>query len=326
MADILVGIPKHTPSSHVLLGIENNEDAAVLSIPQDMAIVQTVDFFTPIVNDPYFFGRIAAANALSDVYVMGGTPWCAMNLVMFPTDEKPLEILEEILRGGSDALHEAGAPLVGGHSITDDSIKYGLCVTGVIDPNHIASNSGLAVGDILILTKPLGTGILVSAIKNEVDNSQKYEDSLIHWASKLNKGVAQAIRSCGIKACTDITGFGLGGHALEMAKASHKSVIIEGNMIPAIEGVYNLLQEGFCTGGGKRNRDYAQSDCYISHEIDPLYITLAFDPQTSGGVLIAVNEKNVKKVLNVLAENNEMGYIVGYVEDKSDEKAFLSIK
>lgn len=325
LAHVLEGIPKQEDFPYVLTGMEHNEDAAVIHIPHGNALVQTVDFFTPIVNDPYYFGRIAAANALSDVYVMGGTPWCAMNLVMFPIEDKPIEILQEILRGGSDALKEAGAPLVGGHSIDDDSIKYGLCVTGIINPECVASNSGVSVGDVLILTKPLGTGILVSAIKNEVENSATYEASLIHWASKLNVGASKAIQECSLKACTDITGFGLAGHALEMAKASHVCIVLESKQFPYIDGVYSLLEAGYMTGGGQASMEYALADCSIADNVDPLRVTLAFDAQTSGGALLAVNEKSVKKVLNILAQNGDMGYIVGYVEPKTEMNSFISI-
>lgn len=325
LAQVLYNIPKQQNFSHIITGMENNEDASVVSIPEGKAIVQTVDFFTPIVNDPYYFGKIAAANALSDVYVMGGIPWCAMNLVMFPSDEKPLEILQEILRGGSDTLQEAKTPLVGGHSIDDDSIKYGLSVTGIINPLCIATNSGLQEGDILILTKALGTGILVSAIKNEVEGSEGYEKSLIESATKLNKGVSQAIQECGIKACTDITGFGLAGHALEMAKASNKHVILEGEKLPFIEGVKGLLEQGYYTGGGRASMEYAKADCIIKDTLEESYVKIAFDAQTSGGALLAVNEKNVKKVINILAQNGDMSYIVGNVKDRTEDSPYLSL-
>ena len=171
----------------------------------------------------------------------------------------------------------------------------------------------------------MGTGILVSAIKNEIEDAHMYEKSLIHWASQLNKGASQVIRDCGVRACTDITGFGLAGHALEMAKASHKAIVLEGAMLPSIDGVNLLLKQGFITGGGQRNKEFIQKDCFIAEYIDPLCVELVFDPQTSGGALLAVNEKNIKKALNILAENGDMGYIVGYVEEKTENNLFLSI-
>lgn len=325
MAEILASFPSARNDARVIAGVGNNDDAAVVAIPEGKAIVQTVDFFTPILDDPYNFGRIAAANALSDVYVMGAQVWCAMNLVMFPTNTLPLEILKAILQGGYDVVTEAGGIIVGGHSIEDTSVKYGLCVTGVIDPVHVADNASLCVGDILILTKPLGSGILASAIKNALPQAAACEKELIHWATKLNKSASEVIRTCSVKACTDITGFGLAGHLLEMAQASDVTVVIDTLALPAMEGVWALLEEGYYPRGSQRNRDYAALYTKpIASSVPENRVQLAFDAQTSGGALFAVPEKNVKKVQEVLAEYGDMGYIVGCVEEKMQEGYYLS--
>ncbi|MGL4722422.1 MAG: selenide, water dikinase SelD [Desulfovibrionaceae bacterium] len=324
LAQTLANLPSQSLfQDRLLTSLTTNEDAAVVTIPEGSALVQTVDFFTPIVNDPYSFGKIAAANALSDVYVMGGAPWCAMNIVMFPTDVYPKELLSEILRGGGDTLIEAGAALVGGHSIDDTDIKYGLSVTGIISPHCIATNNKLQEGDILILTKALGTGILVTALKNEMEKSAQYEKTLIASSSKLNRGAGMAIQECSLQAATDITGFGLGGHSIEMAKASNVCIELTTSSLPYLDGVHSLLTQGIYPGGSKENMLYAQGDTHILPSADPIAVQLAFDAQTSGGALLAVAEEKIEKVSKVLAKYEDVAYIVGRVTKKKDNVSLV---
>ena len=236
------------------MGIETSDDAGVFRLHKDLAIVNTVDFFTPIVDDPYTYGQISATNSLSDVYAMGGVPKTAMNIVCFPQSGIDKEILADILRGGVDKAHEAGVAVVGGHSVNDDEIKYGMAVTGVIDPRRVIRNVGARVGDVLILTKPLGTGIISTALKRGHLNNQGYE-AAVRSMTTLNEGASRAMLKYEVHACTDITGYGLLGHAYEMAVGSEVTLRLEAKL-PLLPGVLELAREGYLTGGGKRNRSY----------------------------------------------------------------------
>lgn len=311
---ILAGLPRDpSVEDRVIVGTRHNEDAAVVRLPGGQSIVQTLDFFTPIVNDPYSFGRIAAANALSDVYAMGGEPWCAMNIVCFPVKRLPESILADILRGGSDALREAGAALVGGHSVEDDEIKYGLSVTGLIDPEVIASNAGLRPGDRLLLTKPLGTGILATAVKANWPGCDAHEEQLFRWAARLNKGAGRVIRELRLKAATDVTGFGLGGHCLEMAGASGVTVALDTAALPVLPGVLELAGMGLVPEGSHANRAYCHKHVHTAPGVNPVLADVAFDAQTSGGMVLAVSPDQVDRATALLAETGDPAYPVGEV-------------
>jgi selenide,water dikinase len=297
----------------LLTGSGDNEDAAVLSFPQGKALIQTVDFFTPVVNDPFRFGQIAAANALSDVYAMGGEPFSAMNIVCFPAKGMPLSILKEVLRGGLTKIVEAGAAMAGGHSVEDAEIKYGLSVSGFVDPGRFASNRGLAPGDRLVLTKPLGTGVLATAVKGGAPKSQFLEETVWRVASRLNAAPGAVIREFGLKAATDITGFGLGGHALEMSQASKLAIEIEARVVPLIDEAPELVRLGYVPGGSRANRRYFAGKVDAAEGVDAVVLDLIFDAQTSGGLLLAVPEKDLPGVVRRLEDAGDLAAVVGGV-------------
>ncbi|OHE60790.1 MAG: selenide, water dikinase SelD [Thermodesulfovibrio sp. RBG_19FT_COMBO_42_12] len=272
---------------NLLVGYETADDAGVYKLTDELAIVQTLDFFPPIVNDPYQFGRIAAANSLSDVYAMGGRPLTAMNIVCFPSKDLPKEVLKEILRGGLEKIHEAGALLVGGHSVDDKELKYGLSVTGLIHPDRIITNSGAQVGDRLILTKPIGTGVITTAIKGKMA-SQSAVNTLIEVASTLNKKASEIMLKYGCHACTDITGFGLGGHLLEVARASKVEITIYADKIPLIPGAREYALTGLIPAGSYAIKHFCEKSVELDPQMETVLIDLVFDPQTSGGLLIAL--------------------------------------
>ncbi len=309
----------------LLAGTEHNEDAAVVLVPEGKALVQTVDFFTPIVNDPYIFGQIAAANALSDVYAMGGEPWTAMNLVCFPAKSLDLEILGAILRGGAEKVMEAGAVLAGGHSIEDAEIKYGLSVTGLVDPRRFARNSGLRTGDALILTKALGTGILATAIKANWQGADALEAELCRQAARLNAGPGRVIRELGLAAATDITGFGLGGHALEMAEASQKGIVLRASALPLMSGVLELAGFGLVPGGSHSNRKHRECFTLVEPGVDPMLVDVIFDAQTSGGLLLAVSKDQVSRAVDLLLQGGDLAAPVGEVVECVEPSARLRI-
>ncbi len=286
--------------------------------PGDTALVQTLDLLTPVVNDPYRFGRIAAANALSDIYAMGGQPWCAMNIVCFPLTCQPEEILREILRGGSDTLEEAETTLAGGHSVEDPEIKYGLSVTGFVRPDRIARNSALRPGDILFLTKPLGIGVLSTAVKARWEGSDGLEEQIFRWASRLQKGAAHAIRSLDIRAATDITGFGLAGHCLEMARASKAAVRLHADALPLMEEARELAEFGLLPAGAHSNRAFCGEQVRVASDVDLPLADLFFDPQTSGGMLLAVRPEDRTRLADALAEHGDSAWEIGEVVSPSE--------
>lgn len=314
----------------MLAGRARSEDAAVVSIPPGKALVQTVDVVAPIVNSPYHFGRIAAANALSDVYALGGEPWCALNVVSFPTTcalpdgTDPELVLGEILRGGLDALDEAGAALVGGHTVADD-IKYGLAVTGLIDPAHIATNDGLAPGDVLLLTKPLGTGVLSTAVQARWGAWEAAEAALIHWCGQLNAPAAALIRELGLKAATDITGFGLGGHTLEMALASDVAVELYTAALPLHEGALDYARDGLIPGASHANRAHWQPHTRVTLGVTPELETLVFDVQTSGGLLLAMPAEHVARAEAFLRAHGGVAAVVGHVRARVGDAPSLTL-
>ncbi len=302
-----------------------NEDAAVVRLPDGTGLVQTVDFFTPIVNDPYKFGRIAAVNALSDVYAMGGTPLAAMNIVCFPIKTMDKGILADILRGGLDAILEAGAVPAGGHSVEDKEIKYGLAVSGLVAADGFASNTGLAPGDVLILTKPLGTGVLATALKGDFGDAAVLEDLLFRVAGRLNVAGGRVIRELGLKAATDVTGFGLGGHLLEMAAGSGVAVELTLADIPFLPEAVELAGLGMLPAGSFANRDHCAKAVAEAAGLDPVRCDLVFDAQTSGGLVLAVPEGKVAAARRMLTDAGDLAAVIGRVVAASPDAARLRL-
>ena len=307
LARALAPLP-HRDDPRLLVGRETFDDAGVFLVSDDLALVQTVDFFAPIVDDPYTFGRIAAANALSDVYAMGGEPLTALNIVGFPASAAPLEVLTEILRGGQDAVHEAGAFIVGGHSIIDEEIKYGLAVTGRADPRRLLTNAGAKPGDRLVLTKPLGTGLLSTAAKSRTVPEDVYR-AMIASMSALNRDASRAALAAGATCATDITGFGLLGHASHIARASEVSIEIRVANLPVLPGARDAWRDGARTGGAERNVRHLEPlvDWGSVSEEDRAIVV---DPQTSGGLLVALPAAAVRDYIARVTGAVEIGAVV----------------
>lgn len=309
---------KWKTDENVLVGLSGKDDAGVYKINNELALIHTTDFFTPIVDDPYTFGLIAAANSLSDVYAMGGKPLTALNIVAFPQTEN-IKILKEILRGGIDKANEAECIIFGGHSIDIPNIVYGLAVTGKIHPKDIKGNNSAKPGDVLILTKGLGTGVLNNAVKYSVLEEKIY-NNLVSSMTRLNKNAAELMIKANASACTDVTGFGLAGHSMQMAQASKVVLIFKVNKLPVLQGAEWAVKENLLTRGDKSNRQYTQNNIIKVGDIDEVKEHLIFDPQTSGGLLISVPEKNAAKLLSDLKNSgDEISEIVGYVEPPSNE-------
>jgi selenide,water dikinase len=308
---VLHGLPKFE-NADMLVGTETSDDAGVYRLRPDLAIVNTVDFFTPIVDDPYLFGQIAAANSLSDVYAMGGEPKTAMNIVCFPKGKMDIEILGQILKGGADKVKESGAVVIGGHSIIDEEIKYGMAITGVIHPDKIFRNVGVQEGDALVLTKPLGTGIISTALKKGKASKESI-DAAVQSMVTLNAAASKVARKFPVHACSDVTGFGIIGHALGMASGSSITLIIESAKLPLLHRAPRLAEKGYITGGCKRNREYLQDKITIDKSIREGIVEVAIDPQTSGGLLIAIAKRHAAKLVEELhaagvTDATEMGY------------------
>jgi selenide,water dikinase len=303
----LAALP-HRPDPRLIVGRETFDDAGVFVLSDDIALVQTVDFFAPIVDDPYAFGQVAAANALSDVYAMGGEPLTALNIVGFPSGKLPMSVLTEILRGGQDKVHEAGAVIVGGHTIIDEELKYGLAVTGRAHPRRLLTNAGAAVGDTLLLTKPLGTGLLATAAKND-RLSARERDLMLASMVQLNRDASRAALTVGAICATDITGFGLLGHANHIAKASKKTLRINVAAVPALEGAREAWLDGVRTGGAERNEQYLRElvEWGDTKDVDR---ALLIDPQTSGGLLVAVSPRQVAEYVSLVPSAVEIGNVV----------------
>ena len=294
------------------MGRETFDDAGVFLLSDELALVQTVDFFAPIVDDPYTFGQIAAANALSDVYAMGGQPLTALNIVAFPNDKLPLAILTDILRGGLDKVHEAGAHIIGGHTILDDEVKYGLSVTGRAHPKFLLTNAGAKPGDKLVLTKPLGTGILATAIKRgELAPSAQAE--VLSSMTALNGAASRAALAVGSRCATDVTGFGLLGHASHVARASGVTLRVSVASIPAFAGAAEAWARGIRTGGAERNLEYVRSLVDWGGSTDAQRALLV-DPQTSGGLLVAVGPDRAAAYLSKVAGAVEVGTVTERAE------------
>jgi selenide,water dikinase len=302
---------------NLIAGREFSEDAGVYKISDELALIQTVDFFTPIVNDPYDFGRIAAANALSDVYAMGGKPLTAMNIACFPIKQMEKEVFRAILAGGIEKVHEAGAVLAGGHSIDDIELKYGLSVTGVAHPLRIWLNSGAREGDRLILTKPIGTGILTTAIKAGLA-SKDVEKRGIDVMAELNKKAAEVLSRYSVHGCTDVTGFGLLGHGLEMAIASKVTLTFDVGSIPLLPGVNEFVGLGLVPEGSHANRNFCSSKVRKSESFDPLLLDILADAQTSGGLLVSLPADLAERARDELKDSGVGdAEIIGVVSGRS---------
>lgn len=302
--------------AELIEGAENLDDAALWDLKDGRYLIQTLDFFTPMVDDPFDFGAIAAVNALSDVYAMGGEPKTAMTILAFPTKTISMEILADLLRGAVSKIEESGACLVGGHSIDDDTLKLGFSVSGFVDRDRAWKNSGLRPGDVLILTKALGTGTLSSAIKNKVAEVAWIE-AAIESMKTLNR-VPELLKGIGVHAATDITGFGLAGHVLQMAKASGVSVDISTAKLPLLPGAMKCLENGILNRAHKTNADYVKSD--VEYGVLPEAMKyLTADPQTSGGLMLAVSERDVSSVLSRLTGNFPAAAVVGRVDHRSEK-------
>jgi selenide, water dikinase len=315
LAEALKEIPPET-DVNLLVGYNKADDAGVYKINERQALVQTVDFFPPIVDDPYAFGQVAAANALSDIYAMGGRPLTALNIVAFPALMKP-DVFKQVLLGGANKVHEAGAVIVGGHSIKDNELKYGLACTGIIDIDKIISNDRAKPGDKLFLTKPLGTGIISTAVKRNMVPDDEAE-SLVRQMAQLNKIGAELMVKHQAHAATDITGFGILGHGYEMANASGVSIEISFNKLPLIPNVLKFAEAGALTGGASANKEYLEDKVKITSSISKPQLDLLYDAQTSGGLLIALPESEVASFLADASLANLSAAQIGRVMEKAD--------
>lgn len=297
----------------VLVGLETSDDAGVYQLSDEVALVQTVDFFTPIVDDPFTFGQITVANALSDVYAMGGTPLTALNLVAFPIKTLSPSILKEILLGGLSKMKEADVALVGGHTIEDSEVKYGLAVTGVVHPNKILTNAKAKPGDQLVLTKPLGTGIIATALKGGMASEEAVR-KMVESMVALNRKASEWMKTFEAHACTDITGFSFIGHALGMASASQVGMAIQSKNIPVFPEAMEYARLGLIPGGAHSNRQFFSCRVEVHSNVPDLLIDLLYDPQTSGGLLISLPSGNAERLVKALQEKEHIdSWIVGRV-------------
>ena len=317
---MLSGLPR-TFDPNLLVGFDSSDDAAVYRLGGELALVQTVDFFPPVVDDPWDFGRIAAANALSDIYAMGGEPKLAMNLLAVPGC-LPREAVAAILEGGAAKAAEAGAVLAGGHSIEDAEPKYGLCVTGLVHPDRVLTNSGAREGDILVLTKPLGTGILTTAAKAELLDERTCR-ALVEQMAALNKAAALSAAPLSPHACTDVTGFGLLGHLREMAEGSGCAAEVWAGEVPLLPQARELARDGIIPAGAYRNRDFVEPDAAVSPEVPRDVLDCLCDPQTSGGLLFSVPEGQAEALLRRLADAGVTAAAVGRMCPPGEKKLLV---
>jgi selenide,water dikinase len=313
---VLSGLEKQPFDPNLLVGFDKADDAGVYRLRDDLALVQTLDFFTPIVDDPFDYGRIAALNSLNDVWAMGGTPITAMAITCFPKKGLDFAILGEIMRGGLSILTENKVALVGGHSVDNEQIMFGYSVTGVIDPNKVATNAGARPGEVIILTKPIGTGVISTGIKLAKAPATVVEESI---ATMLTPGkyAAEAIVKFDVKAATDVTGFALLGHAWEVARASNVTIEIDSARVPLINGALELARAGLMTGADKTNREYVGAEVEVASTVDPNLMKLFYDPQTAGGLLLAISEEKADDLLTELRRNYPRAEIVGSVSERA---------
>ena len=315
LAQVLCHLPK-VYDENLIVGLDTSDDAAVYKINDDLAIIQTLDFFTPVVDDPYTFGQIAATNSLSDIYAMGGEPKLALNIVCFPNCLSS-DVLVEILKGGYDKVKEAGAILVGGHTVVDDEPKYGLSVAGFVHPKKVLTNSSAKPGDVLIITKPLGLGIINTAIKGGIANKASYDEAVMVMTT-LNKYAKEAVDKVEVNSVTDITGFGLLGHTLEMAEGSSVTIKIDHKNIPLITNALEYAQMGLVPAGTYANKEHIGDKVKFTDQIPEDIKDVLFDPQTSGGLLISVPKDNADLLLEGLKNTPTKYKIVGEVVERED--------
>ena len=316
------GLPKQPHDPNLIVGFDTADDAGVYRLRDDLALVQTLDFFTPIVDDPYDYGRIAALNSINDVWAMAGTPITAMAITCFPKKGVDPAILGEIMRGGLETINKYGVTLIGGHSVDNEQIMFGYSVTGVIDPNKVATNSGTRPGDVIILTKPIGTGVISTGIKKG-----RAADSVVAGSVETmltpGKYAAEAMREFGVKGATDVTGFALMGHAWEMACASKVTIEINATAVPLLDGALELASQGMLTSGDKTNREYVGGDAQIDSSVDGNLVKLLFDPQTAGGMLIAIPEDKSEALLAALKKNYPHARVIGRVHPKASSSIII---
>ena len=311
LAQVLGALPAQPVNNNVLVGYDKADDAGVFRLRDDVALVQTVDFFTPVTDDPELYGRIAANNSLNDIYAMGGKPLTALSIVCYPQKED-LYVLQQILRGGQQAMNEAGVIILGGHSIDDAEIKFGYAVTGLIDPSRIVTNAKAQPGDVLILTKPIGTGAISTAIKRGIARAEAIEAAMKMMTTSA-ASAAEAMQSVEAHACTDVTGFGLLGHAYEMARASDVCLIIESSRVPLLPDVLELIAQGMLTRGDKNNREYVGDTIEFAAGISREMQSALFDPQTAGGLLISVERSKAESLIDKI----EGAVVIGEVQLRS---------
>lgn len=310
---MLSGLEKQPHDPNLLVGFDKADDAGVYRLRDDLAMVQTLDFFTPIVDDPFDYGRIAALNSINDVWAMGGTPVTAMAITCFPKKGVDFSILQEIMRGGLSVLTENKVALVGGHSVDNEQIMFGYSVTGVIDPNHVATNSGARPGDVIILTKPIGTGVISTGIKRAKASPEVIDESVATMMAP-GKFAAEAIGKFNVKGATDVTGFALLGHAWEMACASNVTIEIDSARVPLINGALELAASGMVTGADKTNREYVGSDVNVAGHVDSNLLRLFYDPQTAGGLLLAIEAEKADDLLRELRRNYPRAEVIARVK------------
>jgi selenide,water dikinase len=316
-------LPVNKPDPNLLVGYSTSDDAGVYKITDEIAMIQTLDYFTPVVDDPYMFGQIAAANALSDVYAMGGTPKTALNIVGYPIKKLGPQILQSILSGAMDKVKEADAVIVGGHSIDDQEPKYGLSVTGFAHPDKIWKNSGASPGDVLVLTKPIGVGILTTAIKREKATVQQI--SLVtETMAALNRHAAESLQQFNPNAVTDVTGFGLLGHASEIARGSDVSLHIDLQAVPVLSGTYELAEEGVIPGGSKSNHQWLENDVLYHDSVSLHEQMVLCDAITSGGLLISMQKSEANHYISKLHEKNIQAAIIGAVTEKKEKWIYVN--
>ena len=309
---MMARIPRKTRSRKVLAGLDVLDDAGVYLIRKDLALVHTVDFFTPIVDDPYDYGAVAAANAVSDIYAMGGTPVSALSVVCFPSDDMDMSILGRILTGGLDKLREAGVELLGGHSVRDKEMKFGFAVTGTVDPKRILLKSGAMPGDALVLTKPLGIGVMSTALRAG-KLPAKWEKVITKQMTRLNKWASAAVVRAGVNACTDVTGFGLLGHACEMAQASKQTLRIDSIAVPLLEPVLGLIGNGVFPGGLTSVHTFLSGKVGVRVGVTDELVYAMCDPQTSGGLLVSVPAKKAPALVKSIRRNGDTAEVIGEV-------------
>jgi len=315
---VLSGLEKQPFDPNLLVGFDKADDAGVYRLRDDLALVQTLDFFTPIVDDPFDYGRIAALNSINDVWAMGGTPITAMAITCFPKKGVDFSILTEIMRGGLSVLTQNKVALVGGHSVDNEQIMFGYSVTGMIDPNQVATNAGARPGDAIILTKPIGTGVISTGIKFGKALPEVVAESI---ATMLTPGkyAAEAITKFHLKAATDVTGFALLGHAWEMACASCVTIEIDSARVPLIKGALELAVQGLLTSGDKTNREYAGAEVEVASTVDPNLVKLFYDPQTAGGLLLSISEEKAEDLLTELRQHYPDAEIIGRVVERGQK-------